>query len=255
MSIQQQFDLIVQNHLDSLPKEYVQQLRNEFITNHVVVMDSLLPDILKTALAAEARYLLAEHGKRRDLVIKQTGNTPRNFNSVARDPIAQNGKLIPAFFESHVIKNFLTTLNNDETVHPIPYEPEEFIINSQQATGDTHGWHWDDYAFALIWIVEAPQPEYGGLLEYVPRVDWDKTDLKNCVQKVLDTHPVNKMSFAADTCYFLKSNTTLHRISPLTGGSRRTVIVFSYASDDDLKSPISHETMEQLFANEKEEKE
>lgn len=247
MEFQEQFDAIVKSHLESHSADYIENLKEEFSKNHVVVIDSLLPGPLKAALSAEAKYLMAEEGKRRDLIMKISGNTPRHYFSVGRDRINENGKLIPAFFHSQVIRDFLTKVYGD-VVYKVPYEPEEFIINRQQATGDTHGWHWDDYTFALIWMVEAPAEGCGALVEYVPHTEWDKTDFENCVNKVLEVSTVQRKYIPQDTCYFMKANTTLHQISPLTSETRRTVIIYTYASEADMTNgKISHESMEEIY--------
>lgn len=248
---QEKFDNLVEDHLNGFTAEYTKGLKDEFMKNQVVILDKLIPEPLKAGVHAEAKYLLSENGSRRDVAnMEVTGNTPRHYNSVGRDSIVENANLIPAFFNSKVIKDFLTQINNDEKLHAVPYQPEEYIINSQQATGDTHGWHWDDYAFALIWIVKAPKKGDGALIEYVPNTEWDKNDPKNCVQKVLDTHEVNTLYVPEGSCYLMKANTALHRITPLTGDSQRIVIVFTYASNEDFKKEITHETMEQIYSKE-----
>jgi len=244
---QKQFDLMVYNHLHQLSSDTLSTLRKEFMDNQVVVIESLLPEPLKAALSAEARFLMAELGKRRDLVMKVSGNTPRHYWSVGRDSVNDNGKLIPAFFHSEVIRDFLTFLNGNEEVYTVPYKPEEFIINRQQFSGDTHGWHWDDYTFALIWVVEAPELGDGGLIEYVPNTTWDKSDFENCVSKVLEQEEIQSMHVPKDNCYFMKASTTLHRVAPLNGNSRRTVIVFTYASENDFQGMITHESMEEIY--------
>ncbi|MCR8844951.1 hypothetical protein NQ117_14815 [Paenibacillus sp. SC116] len=250
MEYQAQFDGIVQEHLNQLPADAIQQMQDSFTENDVIILDCLLPEELRLEMEKEAMQILSEHGKRRDLVIKETGNTPRHFNSVGRESIAQHGKLIPAFFSSQPIQYFLSSLNNGKTVLPVPYQPEEFIINSQQATGDTHGWHWDDYTFALIWMVEAPGPNDGALIEYIPKTEWDRENAETCVQQILDTNEVKSLYVPQGCCYFMKANTTLHRVSALKNDSRRTVIVYTYASNEDLQKEISHETMEQIWAEE-----
>ncbi|MDA1478025.1 HalD/BesD family halogenase [Bacillus changyiensis] len=246
--IKENFDKLVHDHLNTLSQGYINNLSKEFSENQVVILDKLLPDALKAGVHAEAKHLLVEHAERRDIdQMKVTGNTPRHYDSVGRDSITENSELIPSFFKSKVIQGFLKKVNNNESLHPVPYEPEEYIINSQQATGDTHGWHWDDYTFALIWIVEAPKKGDGALIEYVPNTEWDKSDYENCVQKVLDTHEVNSLYVPEGSCYLMKASAALHRITPLTGDLRRTVIVFTYASDEDFKKEITHETMEEIY--------
>lgn len=250
MTFQELFDAEVEQHLAKVNEVVTEQLQERFKEQDVVVMEMLLPESLRLKLEEEALSLMQHYGIRREVVIKETGNTPRVFHSVGRDKIAQYGQYIPAFFASESIKRYLSRINHSNSVLPVPYEPEEYIINSQQSTGDTHGWHWDDYTFALIWIVEAPERGEGALIEYIPHTEWDQSDKENCVKKTLAAGSVNSMYVPQGQCYFMKANTTLHRITPLTGTSRRTVIVFTYAAQEDLEKDISHETMEQIWKQE-----
>jgi len=252
MEFQKQFDAIVEQHINSLPKDYLLVLQERFKNEGLAMMDDMLPQPLIAAMSAEAKYLLSENAKRRDITIKATGNTPRNFNVVNRDIIHAEGKLIPAFFKSEVLLNFLTFLNNNEPVHRIPYTPEEFIINNQQKTGDTHGWHWDDYTFALIWVIEAPKEGEGALIEYVPDTVWDKENPESGLKEVLENREIKSLYVPKDHCYFMKAGTTLHRVTPLNNDSRRTVVVFSYASEEDMSREISHETMGEIYEDNKE---
>ncbi|RFT62419.1 hypothetical protein D0U04_28155 [Bacillus clarus] len=249
---QEKFDKLVQDHLNGFSEEYIASLKNEFMENQLVILEELIPKPLIADMSAEAKYLLSENAKRRDITIKATGNTPRNFNVVNRDSISEKGKIIPAFFKSEVILNFLTFLNNNEPVHRIPYTPEEFIINNQQKTGDTHGWHWDDYTFALIWVIEAPKEGEGAIVEYIPNTVWDKENPEAGLKAVLESHEIQNVYVPQDHCYLMKAGTTLHRVTPLENDSHRTVVVFSYASEEDLSKNISHETMGEIYEDTKE---
>src|SRR3546814_4571113 len=60
---------------------------------------------------------------------------------------------------------------------------------SQERKGDTHGLHWGDYSFALIWILQAPPIEVGGLLQCVPHTSWNKE--KPRVNEYLCRYPVD----------------------------------------------------------------
>ena len=61
-----------------------------------------------------------------------------------------------------------------EPVVPVPYAPEEFIATRLEEPGDVHDWHWDDYAYALVWVLRAPPEAAGGSVELVRNVGWDK---------------------------------------------------------------------------------
>lgn len=240
----------IRGHLSSQPNQLKKFLSSDFRENDIAVIEELLPLDLKQALHCEAIELLEASARRRDLVLEATGGTPRAYASVDRDTIFEGGNIIKTIFESEAVRQYLSEIAG-EPLHKVPYRPEEYIINSQEKSGDTHGWHWDDYTFALIWIVQAPDHLAGGRVEYVPATDWDKNNPRRALVDVLNEREVRSRHINSGCCYLMRANTTLHRVAPLTGDTRRTVIVFTYASDLDLTDPnISHETMEQIYAEE-----
>ena len=240
----------IADHLAQQPEQFVDMLAAEFSETHVVSISSLLPDNLKAAFHEEAEHLLESDAKRRDLTIESTGGTPRHYHSVGRDAIKEQGQIIPALFTSPEVRSFLSKVAGEE-LFPVPYEPEEYILNSQCQTGDTHGWHWDDYTYALIWIVDAPDPLSGGRIEYVPHTKWNKDAPRETLCEILETREVHSRHIQAGNCYLMKANTTLHRITPLTSNTRRTVVVYTFASEADLSDEsISHDTMEAIYSAE-----
>ena len=240
----------IADHLSQQPAQFVDLLATEFSQTHVVPLSDLLPENLKSAFREEATQLLQSDAKRRDLTIESTGGTPRHYQSVGRDTIREQGTVIPAVFSSPNVLAFLSKVAGEQ-LHPVPYEPEEYILNSQNQTGDTHGWHWDDYSYALIWIVEAPDPLAGGRVEFIPHTNWNKEAPREALCEILKTREIHSRYIEAGSCYLMKANTTLHRIAPLTSNTRRTVVVYTFASEADLSDEtISHETMEAIYAAE-----
>lgn len=240
------FDKVVRQHLCGL-RDRLDDLRNDYADDTMVVIRDFLPTDLAQALAAEARLLLEQAAERREVIIEQSGGTPRAYQSVGRDAIRRDGTLIPAFFDHAGIPAFLSEIVGEQLFR-VPYAPEEFIINSQCQTGDTHGWHWDDYSFALIWVVDEPDVLSGGRVEFVPRVRWDKSDTHSLLHRTLACEAIRSVHVPAGCCYLLRAKDALHRISPLTGKTRRTVIVFTYATAEDLADDsISHESMEAIY--------
>jgi hypothetical protein len=241
------YESAVSKHLAKIPSSLLQYMKDDYADDHMVVFDKLLPEDIRNSMESEANLLLEKEAQRRDVIIAQSGDTPRAYNSVGRNIIRSNGRHIPAFFDSPSITAFLSAVVG-EPVYGVPYEPEEFIINSQSRTGDTHGWHWDAYTFALIWIVDEPDVLKGGRVEFVPKTPWKKTDTKDWMQEILSTKAISSYHISKGQCYLLRAGETLHRISPLTGETKRTVIVFTYATEKDLTDAnISHESMEAIY--------
>lgn len=244
------FDQRLEEHNSSLSPQLQKMLKEQFKEEGVVQIEHLVPPDLAGEMHGQAKRLLNKNAKRRDLNLASTGNTPRHYRSVGRDVVRSDNGIITAFFESEVIRRYLSGIA-DENLNQVPYEPEEYIINSQEKLGDTHGWHWDDYAFALIWMVDAPHPLAGGRIEYVNNTAWDKLNPEKCVVDILSSRKVESIYVNSGTCYLMRANTTLHRVAPLTEETQRTVIVFTYASASDMAdTSISHETMEAIYSPE-----
>ena len=244
------FENQAREHIANIPTQLTALYEQSFRDEYIVVIDHLLPSVLANAMRRQALDLVEAHGARRDLIMDTTGGTPRHYTSVGRDIIRKQNGPITRFFESDAIRAYLSKIAAEE-LHKVPYIPEEYIVNSQQKSGDTHGWHWDDYTFALIWMVEAPAYDKGGRVEYIPRTKWDKEDSAKALEKFLKNQIVRSPYIPSGSCYLMRANTSLHRISPLDGDTQRTVIVFTYASTSDLTDPtITHETMEQIYADE-----
>tara|TARA_R110000824_G_scaffold400686_1_gene608997 strand:+ start:179292 stop:180065 length:774 start_codon:yes stop_codon:yes gene_type:complete len=247
MKTEKEFEESIKKHLKELPKGYIESLKRDYKDDTMVIMHDLLPEDIKQSIASEARQLLDKESERRELIVEQSGGTPRSYNSVGRDIIRKEGVYIPAFFDSKEILNFLSTIIG-EKIHKVPYAPEEFIINSQSKRGDTHGWHWDDYTFALIWVVDEPDILSGGRVEFVPRIKWDKEKTRIQLYETLKNDEVRSIHVPEGSCYLLRARDALHRISPITKDTRRTVIVYTYATTEDLQdTSISHESMESIY--------
>lgn len=205
----------------------------------------IVPEDLKAAVADEVIGLAGEAGVRRDLRFAATGNTPRRMRNVRRYEVAEHGKVIPLVYESEVLRHRLAEVAG-EPVLACPYEPEQYVITRLEQSGDTHGWHWDDYAFALVWIIECPAPEHGGFVQCVPGTKWNKENPQ--IHQALLAGPTYSASFVPGDLYLMRTDTTMHRVYPISGGVR-TIINMGYAATADLERQISHETMDALWAD------
>lgn len=235
------------NHINSLRPEKVDLWRRIYESDHFVILSDVLPASIFDDFVAEARFLLSQNAQRREMNIEESGNTKRAYDSVAQSVIRKEGVFIPAVFDSDEFLSLISEITNQK-LHRVPYVPEEFIINSQSKPNDTHGWHWDDYAFAVIWCIDECDPLLGGRVEYVPNVHWNKQNTEQHLINILKSRTVNSVHLRKGECYLMKTNTCLHRVSPLTGPSKRSVVVMTYASDSDLSdTSITHKSMEQIY--------
>lgn len=237
----------IANHISSLRSSQKAAWTTIYNEENIAILSNILPRDVENGFVGEARNLIKQSAKRREMIIEESGNTPRAYDSVGRDDIRKYGEYIPAVFDSDEFRNILSEVAGQE-LHRVPYKPEEFIINSQNKPNDTHGWHWDDYAFALIWCIDEPDPLAGGRVEYVPNIEWDKDHPQEHLANTLRGNEVKSIHLKEGECYLMKANTCLHRIAPLTAETKRTVVVMTYASTEDLTDEtITHGSMEEIY--------
>jgi hypothetical protein len=218
-------------------------LSQQFRREGYVKVPSIVPEDVKAAVAAEV-YRVLEHARRVDITLKETSNTPRKMSTVGQKHIATYSPLIPEIYQAPSLLAFLSRLARD-TVAPCPYEPERYVMTRQEKMGDTHGWHWGDFGFALIWIIEAPDLDAGGMLQCIPHTDWVKSDPR--VYDYLVKYQISTYYHRTGDIYFLRTDTTLHRTVPLNRDATRIILNTAWASAADLQRADSHETMDALF--------
>ncbi|MEW2033817.1 ArpA protein [Streptomyces roseifaciens] len=178
------------------------------------------------------------------MALAETGFTPRRMRNGRRREIHRHGRLIPALYGHPALRRALGHVAGEDVLE-CPYEPEQYVITELTVRGDTHGWHWDDYSFALVWVIDCPPPADGGFVECVPHTTWDKDDSR--LHRLLIDRPPHPLLLAPGDLYVMRTDRTLHRVHPLHAG-RRLIVNMAYASRSDLGKPVSHETMDALWA-------
>ncbi|MEU3752915.1 ArpA protein [Streptomyces olivoreticuli] len=212
----------------------VEQLADQFHRTGFVKFDEhmrLVPDALVTAVRVEADRLLEERRERRDLVLGTTGSTPRNLSVVRSEEVGRSG-LIRAVAGSRVLRTFLEGITREPIMTDVS-DDERYLITHQEFASDTHGWHWDDYSFALNWALRMPPVACGGMVQTVPHTHWNKSDPRineTLCERQIDTH-----GLTTGDLYLLRSDTSMHRTVPLTeDGAVRTMLVVTWAGERDL---------------------
>lgn len=217
--------------------------RQQFSYLGQATVSFVVPDPVKAAVAAEVNSLLDSAGVRREMRFDETDRTPRRMRNVRRQEIAEHGSVIKEIYRSSTLLELLAAVAN-EPVHLCPYQPEQYVITGLEKEGDTHGWHWDDYAFALVWIVECPPVEDGGFVQWVPGTTWNKD--RPAISRAFTSRPIYSAELAPGDLYLMRTDTSLHRVYPLRNGRRR-ILNMGYASTADLSKDLSHETMDRLW--------
>lgn len=220
------------------------EARSRFAAEHVVVLRGLCPPDLLQAVRREACDIVDRYGTSHSLVFEITDNTPRNMTTVGQPVIKDEGPLIDAFYFAPTLTDFVGRIVGEQ-VYTCPYAGEHYVISRLGKSGDTHGWHWDDYTYGVILVLEAPHYTEGGFIQAVPHTSWDKQNPD--VHGALIGSLVRSYALEPGDVYVIKTNTTMHRVYPIRGEGRRTIVNMTLASTADLSRPMTHETNDALF--------
>lgn len=202
----------------------------------IVKLTDLLRPEVRAATRKEAEALLALFGERRDLRLATTDYTRRSMSVVPSEAISDNSAFIRSVYDDETLVHTLSSIARQQ-LFPCPKRDEEFLISCHEKPGDTHGWHWGDYSFALIWVLVAPDIETGGLLQCVPHTDWDKSSPG--IHRYLCENPIDTYYFESGDVYFLRTDTTLHRTLPLRRETTRIMLNMTWAAQKDLDRQIT----------------
>jgi hypothetical protein len=237
-------DLMTRHIAENFGPDQIAGLRASFENEHIVVMRGLCPPELLEPARAEACGIMERYGTSHDLVFEITDNTPRSMTTVGQPVIKDEGPLIDAFYFAPVLLDFVGEVVGEQ-VHTCPYAGEHYVISRLDKSGDTHGWHWDDYTYGIILVLEAPHYTQGGFVQAVPNTAWDKENPD--VYGALISSQVRSYALEPGDAYVVKTNTTMHRVHPIRGEGRRTIVNMTLASTADLDRPLTHETNDVLF--------
>ncbi|MBC3481576.1 ArpA protein [Pseudomonas sp. SWRI59] len=213
--------------------------QHRFERDGYLKINHLIDSEVNQEITSDVKYLLSNFAKRRDFLIESTGNTPRYLSNVPQETIEQEGRYIPRAYRSNYLAGLISGIVKEDVI-PTPWKWDNYIINSQHKVGDTHGWHWGDYPYTIIWVVEAPDIECGGLLECVPHTRWDKSNPR--VENLLLENKIDSYFHSSGDVYLLKADTTLHRVKPLTKNVRRIILNTTWERARDKDRHVEHET-------------
>lgn len=159
---------------------------------------------------AQTVHILLERGVRKDFLMEQSGYTPRRMTVVGGHEMNLCSPIM-SLYRSEAILSWCRSVSDAE-VCECPSTLENVIITSLTDREDTHGWHLDDYPFAFIIVVCAPEKGAGALLHY-----------RTCAGEV------RCEDLLTGDAYLMRTDTVQHSVSPLLRPSNRIIINFTYS--------------------------
>ena len=210
--------------------EAINQLHSAFAQHRYV----RIPNLLNAELIAVLRHELSALEKlkaSRDFLMPGH-NTPRRMSTIGGSIIRKYSSILVSLYENHHLRSFVSALSG-HTVYPCTHPSEFMVANFLENLGDTHGWHLDDPALALIIVLEAPPAIAGGLLEYISgwptyclnaEVSKD-SDPSVLVRQLRTSGRIQTVHHESGDAYLLRANECLHRVTPLRWLIQRRVVL------------------------------
>ena len=146
---------------------------------------------------------------------------------IADDRIAPDSPLRDLYNDAG-FRSFLAGVLGIDNVYPYADDLSSINVHFADA-GRELGWHFDNSAFAVTMLLQAPQA--GGVFEYVAAVrDSQAGDMAyDRVAAVLDgTQAVDTLRFAPGALVLFRGRDALHRVTPVEGDTTRLLVVFAY---------------------------
>lgn len=216
-------------------------LRRDFARDDYVKLPALLNGEAMAQLKVEAA-LLERFARNKDFVMDVPGyETPRIMTTLGGQTMMrelpklglENVPLLGRLYTHYEVWNLLQEIIG-ASIYPCLHPNEFIVINYLLARGNTHGWHLDDPAYALVIFLNAPLArEDGGLIEYIR--NWramrddsgisPKEKIENIVEHCRAVGLVKSNHHAPGDAYLLRADQCLHQVSPLLAeGARRVVL-------------------------------
>jgi hypothetical protein len=233
-------------NLGQISAEVIRDANSRFLATGIVRLPALLSSEDCQVVLDEACGLLSAHGKRRDFTMEQTDGSPRRMRNVGGRDIVAQSPMLCELYENRHLKALISAVIGEPAL-TCPYEQERMVITSLHKPGDTHGWHWDDYSVALVWVLQAPPLECGGVVQCIPHTRWHR-ESPQILQQIV-SNPVHTYYFSSGEAYLMQARNTLHRVHPIVKPCcERIIMNFAFATKVDADVGDSHETVDALWS-------
>lgn len=221
--------------------KFLPQYKQEMIENTLTDITFSFTHEIRELVTSETLRVFKSRAERRDFFDQNT--SPRSLFNVTEEMITQESSILSGLYYDQSILRIIGLIC-DEKISVVPFAGERYIINGLTQCQDTQGWHWDDYAYALVFVAKAPLKKYGGLLEYVPNIWLDEG--KPDINYILATQKIYKQWFPPQHIYLMRSDKTLHRVSNIKQNVERIAFITAYRNDTDLFKKLDHYSTLQL---------
>jgi hypothetical protein len=221
-------------HPEYRSESALRPLREEFRRAGYVKLPGLL-DVDALAFFGRLADRLGRSATRRSFVMPGV-ETPRRMSTIGGRRIAEEEPLLATLYSHDEVVSLVRSVVGTE-VHRCQHDHEFMVANFMTEHGDSHGWHVDDPAYALVVVLDAPPLERGGCLEFIAHWQiickaWGEPsdrDVGRLVARAREQGHIEVRHHARGDGYLLTASTSLHRVTPIVGpAARRAVLNMAY---------------------------
>lgn len=228
--------------------DYIERCRQLLDTTGALVLDSFFSEETIAAIVAAsapketaAYYANSTHNVYLTAADENfAADHPRNRQVASSKGLMADDEVpadspLRSVYDDGDFRTFLCEVLGISELHP--YDDELSSINVHfAAEGMELGWHFDNSAFAVTMLLQAPAS--GGIFEYVPHVrDADAGDQAyDAVGRVLDrVTPVKTLRFEPGALVLFRGRNAMHRVTTTEGDTTRMLVVFAFNDQPGVK--------------------
>ncbi|GAA3222216.1 HalD/BesD family halogenase [Actinocorallia longicatena] len=153
---------------------------------------------------------------------------PRGNAFVPRDRIPGE-HLIHRLYTDPAFQRFVAACFDLTELHELA-DPLAGLCLNVLRPGNQHPWHFDTNEFTVSLLTHAA--EEGGVFEYCPGIRTPETENLGDVAAVLEGragHRIRRLTLRPGDLQLFRGRYSLHRVSPVTGGTDRHTAIFAYS--------------------------
>ncbi|MFD8738415.1 arpA protein [Streptomyces sp. NPDC059618] len=163
---------------------------------------------------------------------------------VARDRIPADS-LISRLYSDTLFRDFVARCFELPVLHELA-DPLSGLVLNVVAPGLEHPWHFDTNEFTVSMLTQ--QAEDGGVFEYCPNIRTARDENFDDVRDVVDGRGerlTRRLPLQPGDLQLFKGRYSLHRVSPVRGGTERHSAIFAYSERPGVIGSV--ERTRQLF--------
>ncbi len=147
---------------------------------------------------------------------------------VSRDYIPQD-LIIHRLYSSELFQHFVASCFELPRIHELA-DPLSGLCLNVVNPGMEHPWHFDTNEFTVSMLTQ--DPDAGGVFEYCPNIRSAEAENLDDVRAVLTgggAGLIRRLSLRPGDLQLFKGRYSLHRVSPVQGGTARHTAIFAYS--------------------------